>query len=394
MSFDQKEATAKWRARLAETGTLFEADLDELESHLNDHIEALEELGIHGEEAFDTAVKQLGDTRALADEFAKVNPLLAWRAALFWMAAGIMLVLGGLPIQSIALHGLLIASLTLNVGQVATAIMIWLVVFASPFVAFSAIFRMATKTIEDPLPWARSRAFRISLILATAILLIVAHLGQAWGLFNKLEWKWLYPTTHPDMLSAWDHMSWATYALTIAGPLYLGVVAYRQRRLAMKNRVAAAPIFWLTIGLFIGAVRAELHEFVRYAALSGGGLAHVTPAQMNALMWIVTLACPLLLFASAYAYLRHRAPGPSTLMRTRGILLALAGSGGIGIAAVFLTNPVARRGVRHVAIETFLAGHTAYVLAGIVTSAMLPVLIGALLLRLRPSARLAAFRTD
>lgn len=75
---------AQWRRSLAALGTLSEEDLDELESHLLDHIDALVEQGIDRFDAFERAVAALGEVRAIADESAKVNPLLAWRSALFW----------------------------------------------------------------------------------------------------------------------------------------------------------------------------------------------------------------------------------------------------------------------------------------------------------------------
>ena len=79
--FDSSKSIGDWRSQLASTGAMFEADLDELESHLRDEIEALEEVGFTAAEAFRIATEKLGETRILADEFAKVNPLLVWRAA-------------------------------------------------------------------------------------------------------------------------------------------------------------------------------------------------------------------------------------------------------------------------------------------------------------------------
>ena len=82
-----------------------------------------------------------------------------------------------------------------------------------------------------------------------------------------------------------------------------------------------------TIGLFVGGVRCELHDFVRWVALAAGGLAHLQPEPMQRLMWLVTLGCPLLLCASTFAYLRHAAPAPSRLLRAPGLLVGMGLSG-------------------------------------------------------------------
>ena len=77
--FDRETAIAAWRQRLVRTGNFFESDLDELEEHVRDHLDALEEVGLAGEAAFRIALESLGEAAALGDEFAKVNRL-AWRA--------------------------------------------------------------------------------------------------------------------------------------------------------------------------------------------------------------------------------------------------------------------------------------------------------------------------
>jgi hypothetical protein len=397
--FDQNEAIARWRSQLAETGALFEADLDELESHLLDHIEASEN-GEKGEDAFNAAVRELGDTRSLANEFAKINPLLAWRAALFWICLGIMIVFTGRPIQEIAGHGVVVAGLELHLGRLVTAALMWFVVLGTPPLTFALVLHVAKKHLEEPLPWARSPAFRMGLVLTASLLMLVAHLGAGWGIFTYFEYKLFTPDMRADWTAADQQATYAYYVLAVVAPLYLGWVAYRQRARVLRAegddaltiRAAAAPLFWLAIGLFVGSIRCELHLFVRSAAMTTGALVKLGAEQMTALMWIVTLACPLLLFLSTYAYLRHRAPGPSQVLRTRAVLLALAISGAMGIAAVFATGSVTHKGYSMLPLETVTSGYMAWVFAGIVTSTVLPVVIGTLLYRLRPSARLAAFR--
>jgi hypothetical protein len=381
--FDQRLAIERWRAQLAGTGALFEADLDELESHLHDHLEALEELGITGAEAFETATERLGETRSLADEFAKVNPLLAWRAALFWITAGVLIVLAGFPVLSFSLHATIASCMALHLGHTAVQVAAWVVGFAAPLAFLAVLFPLARRRIDSPLPWARSPVFRVALVAGSALLLLASHLLGDWGWLYWVEMKRFGPASR----ETWASVSVVSDALAIAVPLFLGGVAVRQRALAMKNRAAAAPLFWLAVGVFIGSVRCELHVFVRSAALAGGSLAKLHPGQMGAVMWIVTLGCPLLLFWSTYAYLRHRAPGPSRLLRAPFVLVAMAASGALAIAAVFATNPVGSIGFS--SYEIAKEGYDAWLLAGIVTSCALPVIVGTLMLRLLRAGTLA-----
>ncbi len=86
--FDLKDAIRRWRS---EFGTLSAVDLDELESHLRDHVAALETAGMTPEVAFRAAVKQLGERERLATEFAKINPQRIWLERAIWMAVGAFL---------------------------------------------------------------------------------------------------------------------------------------------------------------------------------------------------------------------------------------------------------------------------------------------------------------
>ena len=394
--FDEKTAIAEWRAGLAEAGTLFEADLDELESHLRDHLEALAEVGVTGEEAFRTAVERIGDTRVLADEFAKINPLLAWRAALFWICAGVMLVLGLLPVHGLAIHGAIAAVMSLELSPRWSSLLMWTVVFGSPLAFFAFVFPYARwRHVERPLPAAERPAVRVALIVGCVVLGLGAHLAFDWGLLVRKEWSYWgldlhagWATTEARLNDAWSAVDNAYYALAIAAPLFLFGVAARQRMLVLRDRAGAAPLFWLAVGLFVGSVRSALHGFVRYSALAAGARLHFRADQMSALLWIVTLACPLVLFASTYAYLRHRAPGPSRVLRARGVLVALLGSGAVSVAAVFATGSVAQRAYRGLPVDTIVAGTHGWLFAGIVTSCALPVIVGTIMLRLRNAASL------
>jgi len=254
----------------------------------------------------------------------------------------------------------------------------WAVAFASPLAFFALLFPFARRHVDAPLPWARSPVFRVGVVVGSALLMLVGHLLGDWGWLDMLIRRW---AEGPLLYTAWRASTYATYSLAVVALLVLLGVAVRQRALAMKDRAGAAPLFWLAVGLFIGTVRWELHIFVRSAAFACGGFVKLQAAQMHALMWIVSLACPLVLFASTYAYLRHRAPGPSSVLRAPMVLVTMAASSALAIGAVFATNPVAEAGPR--TAELMIAGYNAWLMAGIVTSCALPVMVGVLMLRLR-----------
>lgn len=70
--FDVNKAIADWRRHLAEVSKISADDLDELQSHLRDHIEQLVEEGLSAQEAFGRAIVQLGDAAEIDGEFSKV----------------------------------------------------------------------------------------------------------------------------------------------------------------------------------------------------------------------------------------------------------------------------------------------------------------------------------
>ncbi len=88
--FDLNEQIEKWRASLLEKQTLGKSDIDELETHLREEIEQLTTAKLSEEEAFWIAAHRLGDTTALAGEFAKVNTSVICSTRIYWMAAGVL----------------------------------------------------------------------------------------------------------------------------------------------------------------------------------------------------------------------------------------------------------------------------------------------------------------
>ena len=87
--FDLNEEIRKWRRAILENQTCTNSDLDELESHLRDEMAQLQDSSLSEQEAFWVAAHRLGDTGALAKEFAKVNESFLWRKRCFWATLGI-----------------------------------------------------------------------------------------------------------------------------------------------------------------------------------------------------------------------------------------------------------------------------------------------------------------
>ena len=96
--FNLDHAVEKWREKMFAAGIRKSASLDELESHLRDHIARLTRDGSGVEEAFAAAIQKIGQIDVLKREFAKAEGLSGWldncksrgtqrMLAMFWMAA-------------------------------------------------------------------------------------------------------------------------------------------------------------------------------------------------------------------------------------------------------------------------------------------------------------------
>lgn len=76
---DTEARIAQWRAALARSAAVTDADADELEEHLRDRMAELERSGLDAEEAFLIAVKRLGATDAVTAEFAREHGDRLWK---------------------------------------------------------------------------------------------------------------------------------------------------------------------------------------------------------------------------------------------------------------------------------------------------------------------------
>jgi len=88
------------------TGALTEDDIEELTSHLYDEIEDLQSKGLSDEEAFMIALKRIGHTKEIEDEYDKLNLsfsngynllMLFWGASIFMLMQTVLFVGPNLP---------------------------------------------------------------------------------------------------------------------------------------------------------------------------------------------------------------------------------------------------------------------------------------------------------
>jgi len=90
--FDLDKAIAAWRQSLRYNRAFTADDLDELEQHVRDQVEALRRRGVSEKEAFQQAVREMGEYSAAEREYRKVywgklkrqgvRRELQWRAAM------------------------------------------------------------------------------------------------------------------------------------------------------------------------------------------------------------------------------------------------------------------------------------------------------------------------
>ncbi|RQW00089.1 hypothetical protein EH220_00605 [bacterium] len=74
-----EQQIAVWREFVAQGKAISTTDIEELEGHLRDQIEALTGMGLDSDEAFLIAVKRIGSLNALSREFAREHSERLWR---------------------------------------------------------------------------------------------------------------------------------------------------------------------------------------------------------------------------------------------------------------------------------------------------------------------------
>lgn len=173
---------ADWRKSMMAAREVAPETVDELETHLREHIGQLVRSGITESEAFPRAVAQLGGTRMIGAEFQKLNHR-PWWATKVVAALGLLLVLANLTS----------AILFLNAGKInlllATHVFFVGMGYSTMFlVGALGVFFVGQRCFSDFSP-SRSRSltrltFMLGYIAATMTVLGIV-LGMLWA---KIEW--------------------------------------------------------------------------------------------------------------------------------------------------------------------------------------------------------------
>ena len=377
--FDPQTAIAAWRARLTATGSFVESDLDELESHLRDEIEALEEGGLTSEAAFGAAQERLGDASALAAEFARANPAVAWRSQFFWTAVGCFTTIVAAPLLWIVSHAVLVLGLGLHLGRPFIQGLMWMIMLAPPLVYFAELFRWVRRHQRVPAAWPASPWSRIALLVGGALIALVGRVSY-YPLARAEQRFW----GHADYYAAIEAWRFATLALAIAAPVGIGALALWVRA---KVSTKSMTLFWVGFGCLVALVSQQLNELVWLASLVGGGVARLGSGEIQGVTWGIALAAPVLSLGSAYLWLRHHLPPPAPLLRSRvsiGMILAISG---VAVACYLSMDRIAARAQRLLGMSVYLDAIQAWALASLIVACVMPVAIGGIMLRLRNDSR-------
>lgn len=124
--FELEEAIKNWRSGLLQNQGVLESDVDELVSHLRDETDSLMLGGLSAEEAFMVSTHRIGDQETVGQEFAKVNPSLAWRRRVFWMFFGVLV-------------SMLVSGVTGIFSSITAFLLIWFNISVYTFTVASAL---------------------------------------------------------------------------------------------------------------------------------------------------------------------------------------------------------------------------------------------------------------
>ncbi len=88
--FNLNKALQKWRDGLRSQRSFTEENIEELQTHLLDQMDALKEKELSVEEAFLLSKFRLGESKELAGEFKRINTNLRWKERACWLAIGLV----------------------------------------------------------------------------------------------------------------------------------------------------------------------------------------------------------------------------------------------------------------------------------------------------------------
>lgn len=90
-NFNLNDSIDIWKSKLSKNSTMTVDNIDELESHLQDEIQELEQLGLSTEESFLIAKKRIGNVKNLTAEYEKVNKSYYFKNSIIPYIKGILM---------------------------------------------------------------------------------------------------------------------------------------------------------------------------------------------------------------------------------------------------------------------------------------------------------------
>ena len=186
--FDLNRQIDLWKQTLRANAACSTDELEELESHLREELEAMIAAGLSQEEAFAKSISRLGDPHAVCREFAKNQFLGDWLAI---RAGNVMVGLVGLAAVVVGIAVAIQKQDELLAAHTGSILFAYLVPFLLAAVGSYAIFRTALVKSGQPLFRDRFAAQCKILLGATALATATGavlggfwaerHLGRFWG---------------------------------------------------------------------------------------------------------------------------------------------------------------------------------------------------------------------
>jgi len=242
--FDLDQAIREWRAGIAGSPAFAKDQLDEMEHHLRDSTEQLMLRQLSAEEAFWLAVRRLGSTEALDQEYRKVNTERVWLDRTIWGVAFYLLyVIFSSLAGIVASLGTALSAYLLPDSQymwARIALGFGMLLLMPLIVCFGAHKRVAEKFYN----WTKMRP-----VVASFALLIVI-IGVAFvstRIHVQLSTPLLMRQLNSEM--ARQHITGVTASVTSITPLapsalsllwvpVFGVLLYRSKKLSVNKQAA------------------------------------------------------------------------------------------------------------------------------------------------------------
>jgi hypothetical protein len=210
-------------------------DLDELEDHLRDGIDARVARGFSAEEAFVVARHDLGSGVALEAEFGKINRSRTRSRRLLWMIAGYLGI--NFLISLIDLLQAAAGLIAIYFGGVGVQVASWSAIVIS-LLGYGLLMTLIMIGVRGKLriPAPMSRALRDSpgLALSTGLLAILG----LWPL-RSLVFMWFARFVNPaDFGQLTLSLAWFNLAMTMLVPLALCLMLFAAYRQSLRSRSA------------------------------------------------------------------------------------------------------------------------------------------------------------